>query len=544
MSIAWGIDLGTTRTSIAMVAPNEPHKGWYGTPQVIHLADGPVTPSAILFESDGHYVGAAAKNMGHRAADCVQVFKRQMPHGDWRFSPQSRNDNDFSSEDLSSLLIEHVSQEARRLTGVDARDVVVTVPAYFGEPERRRTRSAAERAGLRVLDIINEPTAAIVAYLFQPGVEPLDESVLVFDLGGGTFDTVVVKVAGDSLRVVAIDGDLLLGGRDFDATLAVNLSDRFEATYPDATLPTADASQKARLLLDIEAARESLSAVSLSNIPVWGGGDSANLSLNVALARTEFDDIVDTLIDQCIAIAKRAMATATKENVVPSRVLFVGGMTRTPRVRQRVLEELGLQELAIGADPDLMVVKGAAIWAQKLVLESKAKDLLGIDSLDKTDWASDELRDVLRKINTETAYHQQTLLRLLRLELRSVTPHGYAHRYYDTQAELPRLKYLIPAGSALPYQSQPHTFRWLQDVDRWELCVYEDSLAGRGTVNPKQARLVEVVTGQMSREWPKDSRFEVVYSMGLDQILHIRAWQVDGEGKADELYVTVDTVGS
>jgi len=541
MTIALGIDLGTTRTSIAMVAPNEPLKGWYGTPQVINLADGPVTPSAILFESDGHYVGVAAKNMGHRAADCAQVFKRQMPHGDWRFSPESRSNEHFSSEDLSSLLIEHVSQEARRLTGIDAHDVVVTVPAYFGEPERRRTRSAAERAGLRVLDIINEPTAAIVAYLFQPGVEPLDESVLVFDLGGGTFDTVVVKVAGDSLRVVAIDGDLLLGGRDFDATLAMNLSDRFEVTYPDATLPTADASQKARLLLDIEAARESLSAVSLSNIPVWGGGDSANLSLNVALARAEFDDIVDTLVDQCIRIAERAIATARKESVVPSRVLFVGGMTKTPRVRQRVLEELGLQELAIGADPDLMVAKGAAIWAQKLALEEKISVLLGGDSLADTDWDSEDVRPVLRKVNEETSYHMQTLQRLLKLQLRSITSRGYALSVLHSPTKKQILHYLLPSGSELPYEGQPGQYAWNQAVSEWELSVYEDSEGNRGTTKPKDARLVEVVTGPMSKTWPKGSQLRVKFSMGLDQILVVQGWQVEGSGQADELAVSVNS---
>lgn len=531
-----GIDLGTTRTAVAVVDSDSVT----GRPKVLRLTDGEMTPSAILFEADRHSVGVAAKNMGHRFEDCAQIFKREMPNGEWSFSPAARAGAAFHAQDLSAILLGSIAAQARNATGLPHDQAVITVPAYFGEPERRRTADAAKDAGLTVLDIINEPTAAMVAYLFQPFVEPFYGSVLVFDLGGGTFDTVVVDVHGDNLHIAAIHGDLLLGGRDFDATIATTLADRFESAHPLATRPTADPTRRAQLLLEIERTRETLSSATEAHLPVWGGGDSATVSLDVALTRADIDQIVSRLVDRCIEIAKRAVSAGASSGSNPTRVLFVGGMTRTPTLRDRVMAELGLEELSVGADPDLMVAKGAAIWAQKLALEQEFMAASEWASLDSVEWESDVTRKIVRDLSTRTGYSTAVLQRLLRLRLKSMTAQGYAlqicqGRDDDTLV----LSYLIPAGAELPFEGEPRTYVWRNEVSGWGLSVFEDTAENRGIKIPDEARFVERVTGPMSRTWPGGSELKVQYSMGMDQIVRVRAWQLDGEYSADELDVEV-----
>ncbi|WP_043660693.1 Hsp70 family protein [Nocardia thailandica] len=539
MNVGFGIDLGTTRTSIGMVAPNLPDRGWYGNAQVITLSDGPMTPSVVLFEPNTHTVGMPAKNQGHLARDCAQLFKRQMSDADWRFSPPARPGMSYSAEDVSAVLLKHVAESAASMTGLEVHDVVVTVPAYFGEPERRRTRSAAEQAGLEVLDIINEPTAAMLSYLFQQGVALDDAGVLVFDLGGGTFDTVVVQVSGNSVTVASIDGDLLLGGQDFDSTISLALAEKFGRKYPDADLPTAEAGARARLMLSVETARESLSATERANIPVWGSGESAGLSMNVELRRAEMESQVDELIGKCLAIAERALDNARRQGTEPTKVLFVGGMTRTPSIRNRVLEKFGLEELKVGADPDLAVTKGAAIWAQKLLFEKELLAKLGLDAVSEIDWDSDEVQSQIRQFAVRTSFPRSMVARLLRLDLRSITSRGYAIRCYSPERDEAFLSYLIRSGDRLAFRSDPKDYSWIDEASSWVLRLYEDLPEKRGARSPDDARLVETIRGAMVTKRPAGSDFQVVLEMGLDQIIKIEAWHSDDRGKEDRLNVEI-----
>ncbi|MFF5032242.1 Hsp70 family protein [Nocardia salmonicida] len=539
MNVGFGIDLGTTRTSIGMVAPDLPERGWYGNAQVIPLSDGPMTPSVVLFEKDTHIVGTAAKNQGHLAQDCVQLFKREMSNADWRFKPPARPGKAFSPQDLSALLLKHVAESAASMTGLNVRDVVVTVPAYFGEPERRRTRAAAEQADLTVLDIINEPTAAILSHLFQPGVSLDDASVLVFDLGGGTFDTVVVEVSDNSVTVASIDGDLLLGGRDFDSTIALALAAKFQEQFPDADLPTAEISARARLMQFVENSRESLSYTERSNIPVWGSGESAGLSMNVELRRQEMESLVEKLIDGCIRIAERARDNAKTEGAVPTKVLFVGGMTRTPSIRNRVLEELGLEELKVGADPDLAVTKGAAIWAQKLLLQKELLANLGLKTMAEVDWDAADVQTQIRDFKTRMGFERAMVTRLLQLDVRSITSRGYAIGCYSPSRDLHYLHYLVNAGDRLAFRSEPGSYIWNNEVSSWNLELYEDRPDKRGSTDPKDARLVETIRSAMVTKRAAGSDFMVVLEMGLDQIIKVEAWHSDIHGDEDRVEVEI-----
>ena len=542
MTVGFGIDLGTTRTSIALVTPYQPNRGWYGGTEVLALVDGTVTPSAVLFDDDSQIVGMTAKNMGHRAADCAQVFKREMPNIDYFFAPASGGGMQYSAEDLSQIMLENVTAQARERSGLDVSQVVITVPAYFGDVERRRTRQAGEKAGLTILDIVNEPTAAILAYLFQPGAEVLKESVLVFDLGGGTFDTVVVDVQEHSIEVVAIDGDLLLGGRDFDSTIAFELAIRYAQEYPGATLPTADPDASARLMLEVERARETLSAVRSVSIPVWGAGADAGKSLTVQLTRSEMERLLETQLQRCVDIARRALDTAAGTGVEPTRVLFVGGTTKMPVLRQRVQEEFNLTELTSGADPDLLVAKGAALWAQKLLFEQAARAKLSRTSLAGVAWDSTEAKSVITQLASESTFSRDVVTRLLQTSLQSVTSHGYAIRCFTPERDEYHLAYLVDANQPLPYSSEPELFWWNKDIDAWELKLYEDTADYRGTRDPDMARHVETIHGETHRRWAKDSEFFVQIEMSADQVIQLHAWHKEGDVPGGELRATINPV--
>ncbi|MEA2181617.1 MAG: hypothetical protein QOF69_802, partial [Solirubrobacteraceae bacterium] len=203
----FGIDLGTTYSCIAQVDR-------FGRPEVLSNMDGDqTTPSVVQFQGDDVVVGKLAKRSARIDPDNVaQLVKRHMGEPDWRFDAGGR---EWSAAGVSSLVVGALARDAERATGEKVQDVIITVPAYFGNEERKQTKLAGELAGLNVLDLINEPTAAAYSYGFgQEGAA--DETVLVYDLGGGTFDITIIRLEGRDIRVVATDGDHELGGANWD----------------------------------------------------------------------------------------------------------------------------------------------------------------------------------------------------------------------------------------------------------------------------------------------------------------------------------------
>jgi len=247
----FGIDLGTTYSCLAGVDPS-------GDIAVAPLLDGSLTlPSVVLFVGPEDYVtGEQARVLARvQPEDVCTLVKRRMGDGDWRFVSHQRS---WSAPAVSSLILKALTNEVSLQVG-PVHDVVITVPAYFGDEERRATRLAGEYAGLSVLDVINEPTAAALAYGFArldaggPD-QHLEEVALVYDLGGGTLDVAVVELADRRLAVVATDGDHELGGADWDEKLAVHLSHVFTETHPDAEDPLDDGAGTQALVLAAERA--------------------------------------------------------------------------------------------------------------------------------------------------------------------------------------------------------------------------------------------------------------------------------------------------
>jgi molecular chaperone DnaK (HSP70) len=355
----FGIDLGTTYSCIAVVDELS------GKPYVIPNVEGDVTtPSVVYFEdSQTRVVGKEAKNTAVLEPDrVVEMVKRNMGTPDWRWSFEG---DEFSPEEISAYILRKVVEDTEQNLGVRPQDVVITCPAYFGIPQRDATASAGRIAGLNVLEIINEPTAAAIAYGLQ---DDKDQVVLVYDLGGGTFDVSVIEVKDGSVSVLATGGDHELGGRDWDEEVVKYLASEWAAQSGAAQDPTESAETLQDLWRRAEDAKRTLSARTETKVQVSHEGQR----VTVTLTREKFDELTAHLLENTISMTQDTLATARQlGHADVDKILLVGGSTRMPQVSERLRQEFGKQPQV--HDPDQSVAKGAAIYGQKLAIGSRIR---------------------------------------------------------------------------------------------------------------------------------------------------------------------------
>ena len=341
-----GIDLGTTMSAMAVVDE-------LGQPMMIHNNRGEtLTPSAILIRGEERVVGKPARNDALRSPNNVVMFvKREMDKPEYKFRCDGQ---DFTVEELSALILRKLKQDAEAALGQEVRQAVITVPAYFADLERNRTRAAGKIAGLDVIDIINEPTAAAIAYGLTRGGE--DRKILVYDLGGGTFDVTIMAIEGDNLRVLTTNGDRKLGGVDFDENLAADFAEKFEAQF--GVQPLDDPRSYQDFRDRAEAAKIDLSDVREAPVSLSAGGHI----LDLVVQRSQFEQLIGHYIDQTKALTDKALADVRLGPDQIDKVLLVGGSTRIPAV-QRMVRDLMGKEPEIGINPDEVVAIGAAVYA-------------------------------------------------------------------------------------------------------------------------------------------------------------------------------------
>lgn len=353
MGAAVGIDLGTTYSVVAYV-------GRDGRPAVLKNEYGAsTTPSVVYLGPDGPIVGEEAKSrQSAEPGDVAAFFKREM--GDPTFS-LTFNGRTYTPVDLSALVLANLKQTAERALGESVTDAVITVPAYFTHLQREDTKEAGRRAGLHVLDIINEPSSAARAYGFQPGGP--ERTLLVYDLGGGTFDVSLVKISEKSIDVLATDGDHRLGGRDWDDRLVLYVANLFEREF-GVELSDEDMSA---LLVHAEALKRTLSAREQAPLRVSAGGRQQTY----IVSRGDFEAVSQDLLARTEMLSNDVLRSAGLGWADLSGVLPVGGSTRMPMVRTRIEQISGKAPLS-GVNPDEAVGIGAAITAA-LVVEDQAK---------------------------------------------------------------------------------------------------------------------------------------------------------------------------
>jgi molecular chaperone DnaK len=341
---AVGIDLGTTYSAVA-------HLGADGNPAVIPDETGnPLVPSVISFAADPPVVGAAAKS--EQAAGETEVaatFKRHM--GDPGFL-LSFAGNDFDPTDLSALLLAKLRTQAEAFIGKPVTQAVITVPAYFTHPQRTATITAGRRAGLEVLQVVSEPTAAALAYGLRAGGQ--QRTMLVYDLGGGTFDVSLVRITADEMRVLGTDGDHRLGGRDWDDRIVAYVHQRFADEFG----VDIDADDALALLVRAEQLKHTLSARQRGNILL----DFAGHNVRYEVTRDSFEDLTRDLLDRTAQLTRQVVADAGLDWDQIDGVIPIGGSTRMPMVRERIARISGREPLG-GVHPDQAVAIGAALLA-------------------------------------------------------------------------------------------------------------------------------------------------------------------------------------
>jgi len=370
MGRAVGIDLGTTNSAVTVLEAGEP--------KVISNAEGfRTTPSVVAFTKDGNIlVGETAKRQAVTNVDrTVSSVKRHMGT-DWKFKVDEK---EYTPQEISARILMKLKRDAETYLGESVTDAVVTVPAYFNDAERQATKEAGEIAGLNVLRIINEPTAAALAYGLDKGKE--DELILVFDLGGGTFDVSLLEVGKDdefsTIQVRSTSGDNRLGGDDWDQRVVDHLVKQFKET--SGVDVSSDKIALQRLKEAAEQAKKELSQSTSTQIqlPYLSLTESGPANLDETITRAQFESLTSDLLER----TRKPFEDVIKEAGVKvgdiAHVVMVGGSTRMPAVNELVTKLLGGKEPNKGVNPDEVVSVGAALQAG--VIKGERKDVLLID---------------------------------------------------------------------------------------------------------------------------------------------------------------------
>jgi molecular chaperone DnaK len=359
-----GIDLGTTNSCVSVMEGGE-------VKVIANAEGGRTTPSVVSFKGDDISVGEVAKRQAITNPNTVASIKRHMGDASYRVDISGKK---YTPQEISAMILQNLKKTAEDYLGATVTQAVITVPAYFNDAQRQATKDAGKIAGLDVKRIINEPTAAALAY----GIDKTDkeQTVLVFDLGGGTFDVSILHLADGTFEVVSTSGDNHLGGDDFDEIIMNHLVAEFKKE--NLVDLSKDKMAMQRLKDAAEKAKKELSGVTSSTIslPFISMGNAGPLHLEMNLTRAKFNELTAGLVERCVGPVRRALSDAKMTAKDIDQVLLVGGSTRTPAVQEMVKRELN-KEPNKSVNPDEVVAMGAAI--QGGVLAGDVKDVLLLD---------------------------------------------------------------------------------------------------------------------------------------------------------------------
>ena len=507
----YGIDLGTTNSCVATVDHT-------GRPVILKSAVGEdTTPSVVYFESpDNVVVGRQAKDSAVLAPPLVvEMVKRQMGQDvHYTFHGQ-----DHTPESVSALILRELARAAEAEAREEVRDVVITVPAYFGVAEREATRKAGQITGLNVLDVLAEPVAAALAY------QALGEAggvrhLFVFDLGGGTFDTTVIRIDGDDIQVVCTDGNHHLGGADWDNKIINFLLSGFTSQYPDLD-PSGDEAFMQDLATSAEQLKKALSATMTRKQTVRFDGSVAQLELT----REHLEELTSELLERAMEITERTIATAREKGVDHfDDVLLVGGMTIMPVIAATLRERFGLEGRL--QDPHLAVAKGAALFA--LMRQIKV-------SLPDGD-AGAPPDSMVQEVADQLGIDPEQVDAMRRKRVATVVPRAFGIKVVDTDDPLWNtdpararryITHLLTANTPLPADTAPETFATVYDNQRQVLLeVWEQAGSVASEEQEHNTRIGEGTLRDLPRR-PAGAPFEVVFHMTETGLLKVHGWEAE-----------------
>lgn len=528
----YGIDLGTTYTCISHVDKES------GKPTVVSNFEGEnTTPSVVLFEdAETRVVGREAKNAAMLEPDhVIEMIKREIGTP-WR---REFFGGEVSPEEVSSYILRKVVDDAAQFDGTRPQKVVITCPAYFDLTKREATATAGRIAGLEVLEIINEPTAAAIAY----GVQAKgDQTVLVYDLGGGTFDITVVEIKAGAIEVIATDGDDKLGGRDWDEEIVKYCAAQWQKEHPDATdiLSSPDALQD--LWGRAEGGKRALSNLPQTRIPVSHGGRQTA----VKLTRETFDELTAHLLENTITFTKAVLeAAAQRGHPTVDRLLLVGGSTKMPQVKDRLLKEFGFEVEAF--EPDFAVAKGAAIYGQKLAISERVKQEIAQQTDQKPEdinvaATAKTVRDAAEEAVAETMnLRLDTVKRYTEMKVTNVASHSFGViAFTDDDVEV--IFNLVLAQQKLPADVTKSFVTREADAALVDLNIVENTSGEHIVTDLDMGEEVCHATLEMQKGLPAGSPIEVTFRLDNQGRLHITGRDMAADGKTVTAAIKTDRV--
>jgi molecular chaperone DnaK len=508
----FGIDLGTTYSAIAYIDET-------GRPTVCRNDNNSeITPSVVQFETPTNVVvGETAKQSAFIDADSVvQLIKRRM--GD--DVELEFHGTTHTPESVSAFILKRLAADAAAWTDGPVDQVVITVPAYFGARQKEATRKAGLIAGLEVVGILPEPVAAAVHYdLVGDGA---DKTVLVYDLGGGTFDTTVIRVGSSEIAVLCTDGDTNLGGADWDARLRDHVLQRFVEEAGPAESPDDDPEFLQEVATKAEELKKHLSAQESRSVQLRFAGAAAK----VEVGRAEFEEMTADLLDRTVTIVERTLATLAEKapGTTVDEVLLVGGSTKMPQVRARLVAEFGWSPRL--HDPDLAVAKGAAVFALSRVvwrMQQEAKEAAGSAAE-----GDREAAKVVEQVAQQYGLTAETVQQLAAKRTRSVLPKAFGVKLRDPDDEnRDYVHHLAFANDALPTGDRTLATQTVRHDQREVLVeIYEQAGTVAGAELADNTPIVNgsgVISGIPPQPGGRFAKVDMVMSIDQDGLLRLHA---------------------
>ncbi len=516
MKRVYGIDLGTTYSAIAYVDE-------HGKPVVTPNQESErITPSVVLFDGPNVIVGNTAKESAKIEPDrVVSRVKQHMGDPNFVFNYEGET---YSPEDVSSFILRKVAGDAEIALGEKVEDVVITCPAYFGTAEREATANAGRLAGLNVRAILNEPTAAAVAYGLEQGE---DQVVLVYDLGGGTFDVTMIEIKDRLIRVICTGGDHRLGGALWDEAVVMELAQQFQTQTGEGSDPLDDAEVLNDLFLQAERGKKTLTQRDKAPFRVTHAGKQARVELD----RVKFEEITRHLIDRTIELTKEMLEDARAKGYEKfDKIILVGGATRMPQVRDRLVEALGMEPESY--DPDEAVAKGAALYGLKQSLQDEVREVMSggdseASSIDLAEVSEKEMTEALDRIERDLGFTltgpvrelvQTNIINVLSKSLGVIAKN-------DEGREV--VVYLLDRNSEVPIE---HTSDFGTDAANQE-GVDVKVMAGEGeSLEPGDCQDVGTATLNLPPGLPARSPIRVTFAISNDGRLQVTAADLTGGG--------------
>ncbi|HFI0743661.1 TPA: Hsp70 family protein [Streptococcus suis] len=504
----FGIDLGTTYSCIAYVDET-------GRATVVNNSEGTnTTPSVVNFASPSQVVvGQVAKeNAVIDPNNTISLVKTLMGKSDFAIN---YNGEDKSPEEVSAYILRKVTEDAGKQIDTEVKDVVITCPAYFGTAERTATKNAGIIAGLNVLEIISEPTAAALYY--GCAKEQDEKTILVFDLGGGTFDVTIMSISSDKIEVVCSDGNHELGGKDWDEAVMRYLAEEFVSqTGFDGEF---DEYAQQDMRLKAEKAKQQLS--SREEVPVML--DAAGLRARISLSREKFDEITSGLLGEAIDKTDAAIKVANDKGFKIDEILLVGGSTRMPQVTKALVDKYGMEPKIL--EPDEAVAKGAAIHAVNVYVNNQ-KSLTEIAPNAEGE-VTVEIGGTTKEINAED-YKEELSVQPEMMSIGGKTQKVVVAttKSFAVQALVngePKCCNMIIKNEAMPDGAITisKTFGTFEDnMDTAEIIVYESDFMD-DVFEVDEDFVLGTATLELSGDLPAGSPIEITFTLNTEGILEV-----------------------